>query len=189
MLPIIMCISSEEDKLFMEQLYEKYSKKMFTYIFKILDNRESSEDCVHEVIKRIINHLDFFRSIEEDDLIKLIMIYCRNEAYNFYRNNNLKRTREKSTTLDDEGFQEEEIIDDTYNPEKIIISEENNRLLFKLLNELDYKYRDVLVLKYYFNMGNKEISELLCVSPGNVATRINRAKRMLLEKGGSRLYE
>lgn len=189
MLPIITCISSEEDKIFVEDIYEKYSKKMFAYIFKILGNHESSEDCVHEVVKRIINHLEIFRSVEGDDLIKLIMIYCRNEAFNFYRNSNLKRVREKSITMDAESMEEEAVIDDTYDPERIIISEENNRFLFKLVSELDYKYRDVLILRYYFNMGNNKIAELLCINPGAVATRISRAKKILLEKGGARLYE
>lgn len=189
MIPITMSISSDEDKSYVERLYEKYSKKMFSYIYKILASYEAAEDCVHDVIQRIINHLDFFKSVNENDTIRLIMIYCRNEAFNYYRNDKLKKTREKYVS---DGFDEssiDEIEDDTYNPEKVIISEENNKYLFELVNKLDYKYKDVMLLKYYFNLSNIEIAKQLDVTPGVVAIRISRAKKKLLEMGGSRLYD
>lgn len=189
MIPMIMSIASDEDKNYIEGLYEKYSKKMFAYIYKILANHEAAEDCVHDVVQRIINHIDFFKSVSEDDTIRLIMIYCRNEAFNYYRNDKLKNSREKMASDDFDESLIEEIEDDTYNPEKVIISEENNRYLFELVNKLDYKYKDVMILKYYFNLSNIEIANQLDVTPGVVAIRISRAKKKLLEMGGSRLYD
>lgn len=189
MIPVTMSIATDEDKNYVERLYEKYSKKMFAYIYKILANHEAAEDCVHDVIQRIINHIDFFKSVSEEDIIRLIMIYCRNEAFNHYRNDKLKKSREKTESEDfNESFMDE-IEDDTYNPEKVIISEENNRYLLELVNKLDYKYKDIMIMKYYFNLSNIEIAKQLDITPGVVAVRISRAKKKLLEMGGDRLYD
>jgi RNA polymerase sigma-70 factor (ECF subfamily) len=44
------------------------------------------------------------------------------------------------------------------------------------LDILDEKYREVLVLKYFEDKSYDEISDILKISPGTVATRLNRAK-------------
>ena len=49
------------------------------------------------------------------------------------------------------------------------------------INQLDDKYRDVIILKYYYHMKNVEIAEVLKIEPGTVNTHVARAKKKLRE--------
>ena len=48
--------------------------------------------------------------------------------------------------------------------------------IFKILNKMDKKYKDVLVLKYLEEKDYKEISDILKKPIGTVSTLLNRSK-------------
>lgn len=58
----------------------------------------------------------------------------------------------------------------------------------ELIDRLDTKYRDVIVLK---SMGfdTHEIAGIMCISEDLVRQRYCRAKAKILKMGGKRLYE
>ena len=63
--------------------------------------------------------------------------------------------------------------------------EEQDRHIHEILDQLPLKYKEVLVLKFLESMSYEEISDILKIPEGTVATRINRAKkafRKLTEK-------
>lgn len=93
MLAIIMAIEDEDDRLFLEMIFNKYSKKMYLIAANILNNHDDAEDCVQDTFVKIIDKLDCFRNAyQEDRLIKLIVIVCRNTALDKY-----KKTSEEQT--------------------------------------------------------------------------------------------
>jgi RNA polymerase sigma-70 factor (ECF subfamily) len=47
----------------------------------------------------------------------------------------------------------------------------------QVLSQLPLKYSEVLVLKFLENMSYEEISDVLKIPEGTVATRMNRAKK------------
>ena len=53
MLCIISVIENDFDRNFVEDIYEKYSKKMYLLAMDILKNHHDSEDCVHDIIQKI----------------------------------------------------------------------------------------------------------------------------------------
>ena len=50
MLAVIMAITDEDDRLFVETVFNKYSKKMYLIAVNILNNHEDAEDCVQDTI-------------------------------------------------------------------------------------------------------------------------------------------
>ena len=72
MLPIILAISDEGDRNFVGDIYSRYGKQMYIIAFDILKKKENAEDCVHDVIKIIINNIERFRSADYEYLINLI---------------------------------------------------------------------------------------------------------------------
>ena len=58
----------------------------------------------------------------------------------------------------------------------------------ELVDKLDLKYRDVIVLKS-LGYDNNEIAFLLNISEELVRQRYLRAKKMILDMGGDTLYE
>jgi RNA polymerase sigma-70 factor (ECF subfamily) len=54
------------------------------------------------------------------------------------------------------------------------------------IQELDEKYREVLVLLYQEELSYEQIAEALEVPVSTIETRIHRAKKMLREKLGGK---
>ena len=55
MLAIIMAIEDEEDRLFVEMIFNKYSKNMYLVAANILNNHDDAEDCVQDTFVKIID--------------------------------------------------------------------------------------------------------------------------------------
>lgn len=191
MLAVIMAIIDEDDRLFVETVFNKYSKKMYLIAVNILNNHEDAEDCVQDTIVKIINQLDNFRKAEQEEyLIKLIVITCRNTALNKYKSNREKGIEQFSTTVYDEDEESSvmDIPDASSDVEKLVMSDYTCRCLTEIIDSLDYKYRDILVLK---GMGYDydDIARIMNISQVLVRKRYSRARKMILKKGGAALYE
>ena len=58
----------------------------------------------------------------------------------------------------------------------LIIDIEKSEKLAERLAELKNEYADILTLKYYHQFNDNEIANILNLKPGNVRTRLHRAK-------------
>lgn len=191
MLAIIMAIENEQDRLFVESIFNRYSEKMYLIAMDIINNHHDAQDCVQDTIVKIIDKLERFKQANREDyLIKLIVITCRNTAINKYKENQKRNQREVSTTVYDEDEESSimDIPDYTANVERIVLSDFTCNYLKELIDKLDLKYRDVMVLKG-LGYDYEEIAFLMEISQVLVRKRYSRAKRMILKIGGETLYE
>lgn len=200
MLPIILAINNEDDRNFVEKIYVQYGKKIYKVAFKVLNNSEDAEDCLHDVIKIIIDHLDVFQSAEGERFIKLLVTCTRNAALDIYRKNKIKHINERkhkpytndemdadndnNHDVDIENVPDEDMFSDL-----ILINEESRKRISQMIEELDPLYRDVLYLRYQYSMKNQDIAKILKVSESVVKVRYHRAKKILLQKRGKELDE
>lgn len=51
MLAVIMAIENEDDRLFVETVFNRYAKKLYLVAYNILGNRADAEDCVQDVFR------------------------------------------------------------------------------------------------------------------------------------------
>jgi len=51
--------------------------------------------------------------------------------------------------------------------------------ILKGLKQLDLKYREIIVMKYYYNLTEEEIHEFLNIPVGTVKSRLYRARQLL----------
>lgn len=191
MLQIIMAIEDEDDRSFVESLYNKYKGKMKQIAYDILQNEHDAQDCVHETIVIIIEKLERFKGTTDEESLKwLISVVCKNKAIDKYRKNKRQNMHQYSLTrydLEEDEYIVDDIPDFQYNAEKIVISEEGYRCLITLVNQLEEKYRDPILLKYR-GWDNRDISDFLCISEELVRKRQQRAKEKICELGGNILY-
>lgn len=195
MLPIILAINNEDDRNFVGTIYDQYGKKIYKVAYKILNNSEDAEDCLHDVIKIIIDRLDAFRAADEDQLIKLLVSSTRNAAIDMYRKNKAKHINE----IDRKPFIDDETGDDRVNIEEfpdgglfadsLLINKESRMRITGMIEELGPIYRDVLFLRYQYSMKNQDIAKILQISESAVKVRYLRAKKILLQKRGRELDE
>lgn len=191
MLPIIMDIQNEDDRSFVESLYCHYEKKLYYIAKGILNNHFDAEDCVNDTIVLIIKHLERFKNADEDGVKRLLTVCCRNAAYRIYNANKKRRASslDRSENDTDQGSVCLDVIDENAFIDKIIINEENARLVRRLVNKLDDSYRDVIVMKYYLNMTYTEMADIVGISETLVRVRVVRAKKKLLILGSEQLYD
>ena len=195
MLPIILAINNEDDRAYVEKIYNQYGKKIYKIAFKILNNTEDAEDCVHDVVKIIIDNLEMFQALEGEQLIKLLVTCSRNAALNIYRKNKIKHINEgkhkpyTDDETDEKDLDIESVSDDGMFVDLIVINEESRKRISEIIEELDPIYKDVLYLRYQYSMKNQDIAKMLKISENVVKVRYHRAKKILLRKRGKELDE
>ena len=181
MLPIFLTIENDNDRHFVERLYEKYEKQLYKVALKSLNNKSNAEDCVHDVFCAIINHLERFKAFDSDHQIKYMCVCCRNAAINKY---NKKENYASLTVEDEDGERVEMDVEDFLSDvDKLVINREAKDKVRRVVNSLDAKYRDVVVLKYEYDFSNSNISAVLYISEELVRQRLKRAKALLRKNG------
>jgi len=64
-------------------------------------------------------------------------------------------------------------------PEEAAIQNEKETAIWNSLNELDERYRTVVILRYFHQFSIVEISEILCVNEGTIHSRLYSAREKL----------
>lgn len=168
---ILFDICDEKDLHKTEQLYFFHKDLLFSLAYEILQKHSLAEEAVQETFIKAIKHLQKIEDIKSGKARNFLAIICKNTALD------ILRREKKSLPADDfEPFSEEN------NFESLIIGKETVRSITRLTKELDEKYRNVLYFKITFDMSNKEIAQALSISEELVKKRMQRARRILLEK-------
>lgn len=69
------------------------------------------------------------------------------------------------------------MIADDFNMNEMVDQQYLKEHIQEVLEKLDDKYREILVLRFFQEKSYQEISDILRKPPGTVATLINRAKK------------
>lgn len=189
MFTFLLSIENENDRVFVEKLYLKYGKKIYLVAFGVLGKKEDAEDCLQDVMRIIIDNLQLFCSVEEENLIRLLVKCTRNTAIDKYRAEKRKRGKERSLDEPNTDGEAQEIADGEDSLDEILINKENRSRLNEIIAEIPPVYRDVLFFRYDLSLKYSEIARLLGVSESVVKVRLYRAKQTLLKTKKEELYE
>jgi len=141
-------------------------------IYKIANsyckNSDNRNDLVQEIIIQLWKSFDNYN--EQYKHSTWLYRIALNVAISFYR----KSKRDLSTPLTENII---EIIQEEESGEL----DENVRLLYQFINELD-ELNKALMLLYLDNKTHKEMAEVLGITETNVATKIGRIKEKLKNK-------
>ena len=163
-------IENQQDKLKFERLYEKYDKLMKHIATQMLHDEFLAEDAVHEAFIKLTRHI---HGIDEGDSHKtkaFFVIVIKSVCLDMIR----KNKRDKSFNLeeiDNMGY----VGNDSF---------ENIELehLYAAIESLSDTYREVIELKVYHDLTDKEISDILCINNAAVRKRLQRAREILKKK-------
>ena len=173
---------SVEDPTQYKYLVEKYERRLLSYVKRIIYvNTEDAEDILQEVFLKAYRNLNGFNTNKK--FSSWIYRIAHNEAISFFRKNS-KRNVEIVNDLSKDLF---DSISSGLDLEREYIEEEERKRFEKIIQSLDRKYRDVLILKFLEEKDYNEISEILEISSGTVGSLISRAKvklKVLMEENG-----
>ena len=154
------------DQNFYAVIVDRYHKKLTRYANNLIKDEDKAMDIVQEsFIKAFINLNSF-------DIEKKFSSWIYRIVHNQVINQAKKYSKE--TPLQ-EGW-DFESNDDV---EKDFEKKEEIENIEKCLNKMSLLYREPLTLYYIDEKSYDEISDILKIPMGTVATRINRAKKMM----------
>ncbi len=157
-----------------EHLVNRYEKKLSRYVRRLYGlSSECIEDVLQEAfIKIYVNLNDYDPSYSFSSWAYRI---THNETVNYLRKNK-KVTIVPLETDDEESANLIDILKSEIDVAKEVSRKDIAERIRKAISMLPDKYREVLVLRYMEDMDYKEISDILRMPMGTVATTINRAK-------------
>lgn len=156
-------------------IVENYQNKLLKYILRITDiDLEEAENLLQEVFIKAYKNINDYD--EKYNFSSWIYKIAHNITIDFYRKNKDKLL----ISLETKDNDYKNLIDILESPENIEKKYKTKELILKIrdiLSKLDFKYREVLILKFIDWKNYDEISDIIKSPTWTVATLINRAKK------------
>lgn len=149
----------------LKELYNKYYRELYLYIYSLSGNREVTEDLVHETFLKAILSL----SDNHTNMRAWLYMVARNLYLNFRKKEKLKVDISEMT----------DIVSDEPSLPNRLIENERKRLCFEALQNLNGAKKEVLILQYFGGLSQKEIAATLHTTPENVRVLSYRGKKEL----------
>ncbi len=171
-----------------EQLYDRYSKRIYAMTYGMLQNHTDAEDAVQNTFIHVYEKLYTLKDCNSFDSWLEKIAY--NEALL------LIRKRKKMTLFNDdlEAKVTDQIQDELMLPEEIAERRDTAEKIRSIIAELPEAQRQTLVLFYYNNLKIKQIAEVMNCGENTVKSRLYYARRSIgkavddLEKRGEKLH-
>lgn len=153
---------------FFSCLYERYEAQLLRYIQRISALSESeAKDILQDAFIKVWRSLNQFRT--DVKFSSWLYRIVHNETISYWRKQKIHPS-DSSQSTDYNDFIDQE-------DREAFDYENERRIIERVLSQLPLKYREVLNLKFLENMSYEEVSDILKIPEGTVATRINRAKK------------
>ena len=148
------------------ELYERYVRKIYNYVYYRTGNHQDAEDLTSRVFYRAMGHIDRYTDRGVPFSAWLYRI-----AHNLVANWHRDRGRKKVVPLDDYFVGD----DDGFNaPESSAELAEAEDLLLESVRELPAERQELLVLKFVERLSNAEIGEVMNRTEGAIKSLYHR---------------
>ncbi len=154
-----------------EQLVKRYESRVAGVVIGMLGKCEAADDVGQEVFIRFYKGLSQFRS--ESSLGTYLTRIAMNLSLN-----ELKRRRRRHFFFKPP---EDDLREAACSPDDTIMKHETRELVQKALQELEPRFRAVIVLRLIEGYSTHETAEILKIPLGTVLSRLSRAQKKLKE--------
>lgn len=153
-----------------EFLVERYQTPVYNLCYRMLGNPQEAEDAAQESFWRAYQALQRYdpqRSFVTW-LLSIAAHYCIDQ-----------QRRRHATSIPIDETIEEIIPDHAPDPETVAVTSEQDRQLRQLMATLNPQDRAVLVLRYWYDLSDAEIGQILSMSTSAVKSRLHRSRLQL----------
>lgn len=171
---------NDEERLSFQKVYEKNCMKMYYAALNKAKNAHIAEDAVHEAFLKLAEKYPKYKTYSEDKMASLCIIMAKQKAVDMFR-------RDRKLTSYDIKYYENELKTEEKVIDSILLNEEKE-ILRNCVDKLTDTSTNILELKYYHELNNGEIADLLGISKKHVEVRLNRA-RVALRKSMEKYAE
>ena len=171
-LSVALATDSDRDKF--DLIFRKYKNLMLYKAHEILKDPYLAEDAVSDAFLRIYKNIHKISDPLSNQSIAFIVTIVKNAALTL----NKKAVRIRSEYVGSEVL--EDVRDDASDLETRAISNIAADNIYRLIDGLSEKYRQVFLLSYAHGCSHREIGEILGMTEGNVTVTLYRAKKALM---------
>lgn len=151
-----------------EEIYKEHSNTVYKYLFCLTDNEDLSEELTQETFAIAVKEIKKFKGN-----CKVSVWLCQIAKHLWYKE--LKKKKKSISIEEIEDLQETETI------EEIVFNKEEKLKLFKDIQKLDEKSRELIYLRMIGNLDFTEIGEILGRTPNWARVNFYRAKQKIRE--------
>jgi len=170
----------EGDEAAYKELMENYRGAIYNLLYKMVRNREETEDLVQEAFMKAFKALPSFN--EEYAFSTWLYKIAINNCIDHMRKKKLKTYSINKPVRAKDGELDREFPDTSMSPDKKILSDERSNIIGIAIDELPENYRTAILLRHKEERSYEEIAQILDIPLGTVKARIFRAREMLKKK-------
>jgi RNA polymerase sigma-70 factor (ECF subfamily) len=167
MLALCMTLIDVSDTDLFEKIYSEYKNRLYIKSLSILHNHQLAEDAVSDTFFALAKNFKKVHNCTLSEILSFTIIINRSMCFKIY--NREKKISEQ--TLHDEFIEDKSDLS--------FEEEMKNRPVFEAVQKLPDIYRDIIMLKYYYNLRVEEIAGITCLSEGGVKYRLSEARKLL----------
>ncbi|AWV87912.1 RNA polymerase sigma factor [Bradymonas sediminis] len=175
---LIAALKKRDEDAFTE-LVTAYQQRVFNVVYRIVGDREESEDVAQEVFVAVFKYIDSFRG--ESKFSTWIYRIASNRALNrvkYLKRRSYKKHQDFEDTPD-ATLQASGTQNTMAQPDEHALGNELHTIINAGLATLSEEHRTVVVLRDVEDMSYTEIAEALEVAEGTVKSRLYRARAAL----------
>jgi len=151
----------------LEELFDTYYNRVYSFTFFRVRNVHDTEDIVSDTFYKAAKNIRRYDE-EKASLSTWLFTIALNEMRSYYR-----KRRDVLSLEDTENIT---ALDDI---EKSVLSNERAEEMYAAISQLNERQRNIVLMRYYGEMSNREIALVLHLTETNVETILSRAKKTL----------
>ncbi len=175
MLPmVIMTMEDEDNREYMTRLYRDYQALMLKTAWEYSQESGTVEDIVSDSCVALIQHLNQLRAMDKPALRAYIVITVRNKALDDLRRQAL--LRKNFVTMDENTL---DSLEETTSFERKLSLRQEMETVREAIANLPADEQDVLRMKFFRHMTDKEIAARMEIAENRVRVLIMRSRKKL----------
>ena len=157
------------------ELYNFYLPKIYAYVFNRLGDRHAAEDITSITFVKAIDNIKKYEDRGQRFGAWLYKI-AHNLIIDFFKEHSTFKIYNYDEAIKsvDDFFAEED--------SRLIEKEENKRMVLEVMRLLPRTYQQILSLKFFAELENEEIAEILNCSKSTLAVKLHRSLSSFKQK-------
>ncbi|MEA3352173.1 MAG: sigma-70 family RNA polymerase sigma factor [Chloroflexota bacterium] len=171
-----VALATQGDRQAFGELYDRYVKRIYNYIYYRTSNAADAEDLTERVFFRAIRHIEGYENRGFPFSAWLYRI-AHNLVANWYRDN----SRRDEIPLDAVAFS---LHYEGEYPEASVLEDEEHAALLTIIRRLHADRQQLLILKFVQRITNAEIGQIMGRTEGAIKSLYHRTLVALREEYG-----
>lgn len=159
----------ESDYEIFDAFVRKHMADFGKFAYYVVRNYDYAHDGVQSALEAIMKYYDGVRDFDEQRLYRYSLSVIKNEC--------IRAAKEGQKIVSTDEFEITESVPDDMLDN--IIRDVNNELLRQCIDQLPEKFKQAILMKYYYHRTDREIGQTIGVTDSSVRMILTRARQKL----------